>query len=160
MRKKQLETLNDELVLKVEKQKLLIEKLQKELEVERGTSKTVFIEKPIEKPSGLLERYADTCLFTRCAEVLPIFNYLGTEKPLEMISFEDWYKGLTRTNLINGAKHYNKEVFDYLDSMDLASLKGFFYSAAKNYYENEKEAYINYLNGTLTKAFKKKEKGE
>jgi hypothetical protein len=160
MRKKELEKQNEELLVKVEKQRLLIEKLNKDLAFEKCQTKTVYVEKETSKPyrPALLDNYANYALLKTSMPVVSqtIFTWYGTDKPLELISFEDWLEGLTRYDLIGGdIKRLNKEVFDLLDAMDLITLKQFFKNVLKEHYEESKKKYLEFLNYTLTKALKK-----
>ena len=163
MRKKELEKLNNDLLVKVEKQKLLIEKLNKDLAFEKQQTKTVFVEKipivstsddlepsirPLNSKPSILDNYGTDLLLSRSMDVSGklIFRLTDNKTPLDMISFEDWYKGLTRENIIGELRYYNPEVFAYLDQLDLASVKSFFRNSLKEYYESEKKTYIDRLN--------------
>lgn len=159
MKRKELEALNNELIAKVEKQRLLIEKLQEDLKIEKGLTKTVFVEKHVDNKLSIMPM-ADTVLLSHCIGDLKIFKHKNNERPMDLISFEDWLIDLKRKDLIGNAKYFSEEMYETLDEMDLASIKRYFRTPLKAYYEKQKEEYLDFLNKTLVRAFKKKEKGE
>lgn len=161
MRKKELERLNDELILKVEKQNALIEKLQKDYKLEQSNVKTVFVEKATFSKPTILDNYGTDLLLKQAMTINGSFVFSCSDrKPLDLISFDEWYKGLTRNDLIGNLKLNNPEVFAYLDELDLLSIKNFFKSALVNHYEKEKEKYINMLNDIVIKELEKARGGK
>lgn len=156
MRKKELERLNNELIAKVEKQNALIEKLQKDYKSEQANVKTVFVEKTTFSKPAILDNYGTDLLLKQAMTISGSFVFSCSDrKPLDLISFDEWFKGLTRNDLIGNLKLNNPEVFAYLDELDLLSIKTFFKSALENHYEKEKEKYINMLNDIIVKELEK-----
>ena len=155
MKKKELEKLNNDLLVKVEKQRLTIEKLNEDLRIERGLTKTVFVEKETHSKPSILDNYGTDLLLSRSMDVSGklIFRLTDNKTPLDMISFEDWVKGLTRENLIGELRYNNPEVFNYLDQLDLATIKSFFRTSLKEYYENEKKTHIERLNKIIYETY-------
>ena len=163
MRKKQLEKLNEELTLKVEKQRLLIKKLEEDIlyNQQHPKTETVFVEKYSPSKPSILENYGTDLLLKQAMTINGSFVFSCSDrKPLDLISFDEWYKGLTRNDLIGNLKLNNPEVFAYLDELDLLSIKTFFKSALVNHYEKEKEKYINMLNDIVIKEFGKARGGK
>ena len=156
MRKKELERLNNELILKVEKQNALIEKLQKELSNEKVNTKTIFVEKATFSKPSILDNYGTDLLLKQAMTLNGSFVFSCIDrKPLDFISFDEWVESLTRESLIGNLKHNNPEVFAYLDELDLASIKTFFKSALKNHYDKEKEKQVRMINDIVIKEIEK-----
>lgn len=161
MRKKELVKQNEELLVKVEKQNIIIEKLQKELSSEKFNTKTVFVEKATFSKPSILDNYGTDLLLKQAMTINGSFVFSCSDrKPLDLITFDEWYKGLTRNDLIGNLKLNNPEVFAYLDELDLLSIKNFFKSALANHYEKEREKYINMLNDIVIKEFEKARGGK
>ena len=155
MKRKELEALNNELIVKVEKQNSLIEKLQEELKIEKGLAKTVYVEKATFSKPSILDNYGTDLLLESSMDIggKLIFRLIDNKTPLDMISFEDWVKGLTRENLIGELRCNNQEAFNYLDQLDLATIKSFFRTSLKEYYEKEKKTYIKRLNRIIYETY-------
>lgn len=163
MNRKQLEKLNEELTLKVEKQRLLIQKLEQEVIFNQAHPKTetVFVEKHSPSKPSILDNYGTDLLLKQAMTINGSFVFSCSDrKPLDLISFDEWFKGLTRNDLIGSLKLNNPEVFAYLDQLDLESIKNFFKSALANHYEKEKEKYINMLNDIVIKELEKARGGK
>lgn len=161
MRKKELERLNDELILKVEKQNALIEKLQKELSNEKVNTKTIFVEKATFSKPSILDNYGTDLLLKQAMTLNGSFVFSCVDrKPLDFISFDEWVESLTRESLIGNLKHSNPEVFAYLDQLDLASIKTFFKSALKNHYNKEKEKQVRMINDIVVRELEKARGGK
>ena len=149
MRKKELKQLNDELIAKVEKQNALIEKLQLDLSSGKTNTKTIYIETPsVSKKNSILDNYGTTSLLKNSMTLngKTIFSLYENKKVLDMISFEEWFVKLKRDDIIGNLKHSNSEVYEYLDQLDLATIKTFFKTPLKEFYEKERKDFIDLIN--------------